>query len=268
MAADFLYSTVPSLRSKRAHPRPSAAAALQSGPQYSLRLFEEQDSLAKALLQKKPVYTAAMQAQEGVQADLTSPDRHHHFLAPAASDAPPHWSGTCQFTIASCCTDSGQSAAGKQCLCTTCHSHQQAKFSYDWSGVCAAEQKLIHRQAKDALQGRSLPAGPATVRQKLFGNTLQGFAAAEHQLHKAYPASSSVSLARPSGLVTANPQAALPNETKAVKDSKREDCMDHFVSKKPRHSSGSSNNKMPSKMAFDAAEKLMQNMCTSAAAEE
>jgi len=102
----------------------------------------------------------------------------------------------------------------------------------------------------------------------LFGNTLQGFAAAEHQLHKAYPASSSVSLARPSGLVTANPQAALPNETKAVKGSKREDCMDHFVSKKPRLSSGSSNNKMPSKMAFDAAEKLMQNMCTSAAAEE
>ncbi len=142
------------------------------------------------------------------------------------------------------------------------------EFSFDWSDVCAAEQKLIHRQAKDALQGRSLPAGPATVRQKLFGNTLQGFAAAEHQLHTAYPASSSASIARLSGLVTANPQAALASETKAVKGSKRKDCMDHFVSKKPRHSSGSSSNKMPSKMAFDAAEKLMQNMCTSAAAEE
>ncbi len=265
MAADFLYSTAPSLRSKRAQPRPSAAAALQSGPQHSLRLFEEQDSLAKALLQKKPIYTAAMQAQDGVQADLTSPDRHHHCLAPAASDAPPHWSGTCQFTL--CCTDWGQSAAGKQCLCSTCHSQliQQAVSSSDWSGVCAAEQKLIHRQAKDALQGRPLPAGPATVRQKLFGNTLQGFAAAEHQLHKAYPTSSLITL---SGLVTANPQAALASETKAVKGSKRKDCMDHFVSKKPRHSSGSSNNKMPSKMAFDAAEKVMQNMCTSAAAEE
>ena len=44
--------------------------------------------------------------------------------------------------------------------------------------------------------------------------------------------------------------------------------MDHFVSKKPRHSSGSSCNKMPSKTAFDAAEKLMKNMCTSAVAEE
>ena len=142
------------------------------------------------------------------------------------------------------------------------------EFSFDWSDVCAAEQKLIHRQAKDALQGRSLPAGPATVRQKLFGNTLQGFAAAEHQLHPAYPASSSASIARLSGLVTANPQAALASETKAVKGSKRKNCMYHFVSKKPRHSSGSSNNKMPSKMAFDAAEKLMQNMCTSAAAEE
>ncbi|KAA6426087.1 MAG: hypothetical protein FRX49_03939 [Trebouxia sp. A1-2] len=165
-----------------------------------------------------------MHAQNGVQADLTSPDRHHHFLAPAASDAPPHWS----------------------------------------------EQKLIHRQAKDALQGRSLPAGPATVRQKLFGNTLRGFAAAEHQLHKAYPASGSVSPARLPGLITANSQAALANETKAVQGSKRKDCMDHFVSKKPRHSSDSNRNKMPFKMAFDAAEKLMQNMCTrtSAAAEE
>ena len=100
MSADFLYSTVPSLRSKRAQPEPSAAAALQSGPQHSLRFFEEQDSLAKALLQKTPVYRAAMQAQDGVPADLTSPDRHYHFLAPAASDAPPHWSGTCQFTRA------------------------------------------------------------------------------------------------------------------------------------------------------------------------
>ncbi len=100
MAADFLYSTVLSLpgRSKRVQPRPSAAAASPSGPQHSLRLFEEQDSLAKALLQKKPVYAATMQAQDGVQADLTSPDRLHHFLAPAVSDAPPHWSGTCQFT--------------------------------------------------------------------------------------------------------------------------------------------------------------------------
>ena len=153
-------------------------------------------------------------------------------------------------------------------MCSTCYSHQRAESSSDWSGLCAAEQKLIHRQAKDALQGRSLPAAPATVRQKLFGNTLQGFAAAEHQLHKAYPASISVFPARLSGLVTANPQAALANESQAVKGSKRKDCMDHFVSKKPRHSSGSSNNKMPSKMAFDAAEKLMQNICTSAAAEE
>jgi len=152
--------------------------------------------------------------------------------------------------------------------CFVCHSHQQAESYSDWPNVCAAEQKLIHRQAKDALQGRPLPTGPATVRQKLFGNTLQGFAAAEHQLHKAYPASSTVSPARLPGLVTANPQAALANETKAVKGSKRKDCMDHFVSKKPRHSSGSSCNKMPSKMAFDAAERLMQNMCTSAVAEE
>ncbi len=122
MAADFLYSTVPSLRSKRAQPKPSAA--LQTGPQHSLRLFEEQDSLAKALLQKKPVYTTAMQAQNGIQADLTSPDRHHHFLAPAASDAPPHWSGRCQlpFTISSCCANQGQSSAGEQCLCSTASS--------------------------------------------------------------------------------------------------------------------------------------------------
>ena len=38
--------------------------------------------------------------------------------------------------------------------------------------------------------------------------------------------------------------------------------MDHFASKKPRHSASSSSN-MPAKLAFDAAEKLMQDMCAS-----
>ena len=87
--ADFLYAAVPGLRLTLAQPEPSAAA--QTVLQDSLRFFDEQDSLAKALLQKKPVYRVAMQAQNGP--DLTSPDRNYHFLAPAAPNAPPHWSG-------------------------------------------------------------------------------------------------------------------------------------------------------------------------------
>lgn len=49
-----------------------------------------------------------------------------------------------------------------------------------------------------------------------------------------------------------------------VRSSKRKDCMDHFASKKPRHSAGDGNSKtMPPKLAFDAAERLMQDMCQS-----
>jgi len=116
-----------------------------------------------------------------------------------------------------------------------------------------------------AVQGRPLPAAPATIRQKLSGNTLQGFAAAKHQVQAAYPANSAVSPARGLPGAVANQQAALPSHTdKTIKGSKRKDCMDHFVSKKARHSSGSSSSsKMPSKMAFDAAEKLMHGICSS-----
>ena len=89
MSADFLYAAAPSLRSSQRQQSASAPV----GPQHNLRLFDEQDKLAKALLQKKPIYRAAMQAHNGSQADFTSPDRGHHAIAPAAPDALPHWSG-------------------------------------------------------------------------------------------------------------------------------------------------------------------------------
>ena len=126
--------------------------------------------------------------------------------------------------------------------------------------MCAAEQKLLHRLAKESVQGKPVSSGPASIRQKLFGNTVQRFAIAEQQLQAAYPAS----LVSPAICVpgkVSHPQPAVQmHSSGAVKGSKRKDCMDHFVSKKPRHSSSS--NKMPSKTAFDAAEKLMHGMCT------
>ncbi len=87
--ADSLYPAAPKLCSSREQQPVSALAGLQ----HSLRFFDEQDKLAKALLQKRPVGRAAMQAQNGGQPDSTSPDRQQHFLAPAAADALPHWSG-------------------------------------------------------------------------------------------------------------------------------------------------------------------------------
>ncbi|KAL3153058.1 hypothetical protein ABBQ38_012081 [Trebouxia sp. C0009 RCD-2024] len=108
-----------------------------------------------------------------------------------------------------------------------------------------SEQKLLHRMAKEA---RSLATTSSTIRQKLFG-TLQGFAAAEEQLNRAYPASAG-SPAR--GLL-------LPGPPETARSSKRKDCMplDHCANKKARHSSGSS--MIPRELAFDAAEKAMQN---------
>lgn len=84
-AADFLYASVPGLPVQCRQHAPVAREARQR-----LQLFDEQDSLAKALLQEKLVHQETMQPQNG---DFTSPDRHLHFLAPASSDALPHWSG-------------------------------------------------------------------------------------------------------------------------------------------------------------------------------
>lgn len=65
------------------------------------------------------------------------------------------------------------------------------------------------------------------------------------------------------GTVTTKPDPALANATKTVQGSKRKDCMDHFVSKKPRPSpSSSSSHKVPSKKDFDAAEKLVHDIST------
>ena len=78
-------------------------------------------------------------------------------------------------------------------------------------------------------------------------------------MHKAYPASSTNAGSPARDLLPASKQhVTSPAHTKEIaRSSKRKDCMDYFTSKKPRHSSGSST--MPSKVAFDAAEKLMQD---------
>ncbi|KAL3141004.1 hypothetical protein ABBQ32_005518 [Trebouxia sp. C0010 RCD-2024] len=109
-----------------------------------------------------------------------------------------------------------------------------------------SEQKLLHKMAKEA---RSLATTSSSIRQKLFDSTLQGFAAAEEQLNRAYPAS------------TGSPAQGLllPGPPETVRSNKRKDCMPlkHSANKKPRHSSGSS--MIPRGLAFDAAEKAMQN---------
>ena len=97
-------------------------------------------------------------------------------------------------------------------------------------------------------------APSTTIKQKLFGSTLQGFVAAEEQLHKAYPSSSTNAGSPACGLQ----QVALPG---AIKETarvlgKRKDSMDHLTSKKPRLSGGS---QMPTNLAFEAAEQLMKN---------
>ena len=90
--ADFLYGAVPS---QRAFSAPSVPASAVHRPCHraSLSNFEKQDNLAKALLHPRPDRAAPGPiTMNGGQPDYTSPDRHH-FLAPAASDAAPHWSG-------------------------------------------------------------------------------------------------------------------------------------------------------------------------------
>lgn len=116
-----------------------------------------------------------------------------------------------------------------------------------------AEQKLLHRLAKEA---RSISTAPSTtIKQKLFESTLQGFAAAEEQLHKTY-SSSSINVESP---VRGLQQVALPGATKETASvlGKRKDSMDHSASKKPRLSGGS--HMMPTNLAFEAVGKLMQN---------
>ena len=116
-----------------------------------------------------------------------------------------------------------------------------------------AEQKLLHRLAKEA---RSISTAPSTtIKQKLFENTLQGFAVDEEQLHKAYSSSSTNVESPARGLQ----QVALPGANKETASvlGKRKDSMDHLTSKKPRLSGGS--HAMPTNLAFEAVEKLMQN---------
>ena len=75
-------------------------------------------------------------------------------------------------------------------------------------------------------------------------------------------------LGAPGTVTTTKPDPALASATRTVQGSKRKDSMDHFVSKKTRPSPSSSNSsssnshKMPSKSAFDAAEKLVHDMST------
>ena len=118
---------------------------------------------------------------------------------------------------------------------------------------CFVEQKLLHRLAKEA---RSISIAPSTtVKQKLFGTTLQSFAAAEEQLHKAYPSSSTNADTPVGGLQ----QAAFPGAAKKTASvlGKRKDSTDHLISKKPRRSSSS--HTMNTNLAFKAVENLMQN---------
>lgn len=121
--------------------------------------------------------------------------------------------------------------------------------SVRFSGA-SAEQKLLHKLAKEA---RSIPTAPSsTVKQKLFGSTLQGFAAAEEQVHRAFATSSTHALIR-------SPAQGLPigiKETASVLG-KRKGSMEDLTGKKPRLSGGS--HTMPLSLAFDAAERFMQS---------
>ena len=118
-----------------------------------------------------------------------------------------------------------------------------------------AEQKLLHRLAKEP---RSISTASSTaIKQKLFEkkSTLQGFAAAEEQLHKAYSFSSTIAEFPAHG----SQQVALPGAVKETASllGKRKDSMNHLTSKKPRLSGGS--HTMPTNLAFEAVEKLMQS---------
>ena len=129
--------------------------------------------------------------------------------------------------------------------------------------TCIAETKLLHKLAKQTMQGQQGTAGPVPIRQKLFGTRLQGFAAAEQQVQTAYSAGIKDSSAPARGLhsTETTDKHNRSNQRDTLQGSKRKDCMDHFVSKKPKLCSDSK--KMPSKTAFDAAEKLMHDMCAS-----
>lgn len=137
-------------------------------------------------------------------------------------------------------------------LCICCRTSFAESPTSPQFSCSFAEQKLLHRLAKEA---RSIHTAPSTtVRQKLFGSTLQGFAAAEEQVCKAFPTSSTHALIRSPAQGLQLPSAT--KETVSILG-KRKGSMDDLTGKKPRLSGGS--HTMPMSLAFDAAEKLMQS---------
>ena len=110
--ADFLHRPLTCLRPAQQISSKTVCAVHCSYRHTTLGDFAQQDNLAKALLrQTSPAGGAPAAAsimQNGGQPDLTSPERHQHFLAPAASDATPHFSGDnfgcCVLLSLLCCT--------------------------------------------------------------------------------------------------------------------------------------------------------------------
>ena len=129
--------------------------------------------------------------------------------------------------------------------------------------MCNTETKLLHKLAKQTMQGKQGTAGEVPIRQKLFGTSLQGFAAAEQQMQTAYSSGTSVSSVPARGLNSsgATDKHNVNTLRTTMQGGKRKDCMDHFISKKPKRCNDS--HKMPPKTAFDAAEKLVHDMCES-----
>ena len=133
--------------------------------------------------------------------------------------------------------------------------------------LLAAEQKLLHRTAKRTLQEQWLAGttGMTTLKQKLFGNTLQEFASAEQHLQTALPKPDSPLAQR--GLADQSPcrsNALQPEASAKTATSnsgmKRANCMDHFSSKKPRMHSSDENSRLATVKEFEATEKAMSVM--------
>ena len=104
-----------------------------------------------------------------------------------------------------------------------------------------------------------------TLKQKLFGNTLQEFASAEQHLQTALPKPDSPVTQQ--GLADQSPcrSPALQPEASAktaasISGMKRTNCMDHFSSKKPRMHSPDQISRLATIKEFEVTEKAMSAM--------
>ena len=104
-----------------------------------------------------------------------------------------------------------------------------------------------------------------SLRQKLFGNTLQQFASAEQQLQTAVPKLTSPTASRGLlGIINhhdhCSPSGASGTAQAGAGGVKRANCMDHFSSKKPKHAD--QDVRMSVMKEFEATEKTMSYMHT------